>query len=264
MLPTRNELESVIESAIMTELSPQDKTFLKSYDPSKFDRPSVAVDIVIFTLYEKQLKVLLIKRGGPPYEGMWALPGGFVNKGKDKSLEDVARRELLEETGAKAPYLEQLYTFGDNGRDPRDWTLSVSYFALIPYHKTTLTAGSDARETRFWTISNNRVAAKLAFDHKNILKLAIERLRSKMEYTAIAGYLLGDEFTLPDLQETYELILNEKLDKTSFRRGLARYDIVQETGRMAQSKGHRPAKYYRFTKNARDSLFFPRSIVRAS
>ncbi len=248
----------------MPRLTEEDKVFLESYDPSAYDRPSVAVDIVIFTLYQEQLSVLLVQRSSPPFKGLWALPGGFVDKKLDRTLEDVAQRELQEETGTRAPYLEQFHTFGDRERDPRDWTLSVCYFALLPYERIQLRAGSDAGAVRLWKVNDGKVGARLAFDHRRILRFAVERLRSKLEYTAIAGYLLGDEFTLPDLQRTYELVLNEKLDKTSFRRGLARYQIVEETGRMSESRGHRPAKYYRFSKTAKGSLFFPRSIVRSA
>ncbi|VAW74090.1 hypothetical protein MNBD_GAMMA12-2748 [hydrothermal vent metagenome] len=248
----------------MPKLSKKDIAYLKGYKASDYDRPSVAVDIVIFTLHKKQLKVLLIKRAESPYESLWALPGGFVNKVSDKNLEAVAYRELHEETGAKAPYLEQLFTFGSKDRDPRDWTLSVSYFALMAYDDIKLKAGTDASEARLWPVNNGKVSAKLAFDHTKIVNLAVERLGSKLEYSAIAGFLLGGEFTLPELQEVYEIILNEKLDKTSFRRGLAKFDIVQETGRKTESQGHRPAKYYRFNKHAKDSLFFPRSIVRSA
>lgn len=241
----------------------QEKAFLDQYDPGKYDRPSVAVDIVIFSLYEKELNVLLIKRGRAPFIDQWALPGGFVNKKLDQSLLDTAKRELKEETGATPPYLEQLYTFGDALRDPRDWTVSVCFFALIPYDQVHIRPGSDSKEAKWWPVRKNKLKAKLAFDHGQIVKIAIERLRSKLEYTTIAGHLLGSEFTLPQLQEVYEIIMNAKLDKTSFRRSLARAEVVEETGNMEKG-GHRPAKCYRFTANAKKSLFFPRSIVRAA
>lgn len=236
---------------------------LKNYDPSRYDRPSVAVDIVIFSVVEKDLKVLLIKRALAPFKDQWALPGGFVDKQKDVDLHQAALRELKEETAATPAYLEQLYTFGDNQRDPRDWTVSVCFFALMPFESVNLQAGSDSKEAKWWTVKQNQVTCKLAFDHAKIIKIAVERLRSKLEYTAIAGHLLGNQFTLPRLQEVYEIILNTSLDKTSFRRGLARANVVEETGNMVKG-GHRPAKCYRFTKNAKNSLFFPRSIVRAA
>jgi 8-oxo-dGTP diphosphatase len=245
-------------------LTKKDKTDLKQYDSMRFNRPSVAVDITVFTVQDQQLKVLLIQRGAPPFEGKWALPGGFLNKAKDKSLDDAVLRELQEETGAIAPYIEQLYTFGNADRDPRDWTVSVAYFALIAVDKVNLRAGSDAQSTKWWAVRGSKVNAKLAFDHGEILSMAVARLRSKLEYTAIAGYLLGDEFTLPHLQSTYEIILGVKLDKTAFRRNLQRAKIVRETKRMEERKAHRPAKYYQFTKTAKNTLFFPRSILRST
>lgn len=245
-------------------MNKKDKNYLKNFSPTRYNRPSVAVDVVVFTVHEEQLKVLLIKRGVPPFEGKWALPGGFINKAKDKTLDDAVLRELQEETGAIAPYIEQLYSIGNADRDPRDWTVSIAYFALTPYDKVSLKAGTDARQTRWWTVRNTKVNVKLAFDHNDILAMAINRLRSKLEYTAIAGHLLGAEFTLPQLQATYEIILGEKLDKTAFRRNLRRAEVVQETSRIEQQTDHRPARFYKFTKNATGMLFFPRSIVRAA
>lgn len=230
----------------------------------KYDKPSVAVDIVIFTIHENKIKVLLVKRGIEPFKGEWALPGGFVDKKNDNSLEDTALRELKEETGAQAQYIEQLATFGNSKRDPRDWTVSVTYFALMPYEKVKLAAGTDANDAKWWTIHNDKVKTKLAFDHKDILKIAVNRLRSKAEYTSVAGHLLGEEFTLPKLQETIEILLDSKIDKTAFRRNLSKFDIVEDTGRYEPIEKHRPAKLYKFKKGADDSLFFPRSIVRSS
>ena len=245
-------------------MNKKDRDYLNGYTPTRYNRPSVAVDVVVFSVHDARLKVLLVKRGVPPFEGKWALPGGFINKAKDKTLDDAVARELREETGAVAPYIEQLYTFGSIDRDPRDWTVSVAYFALTPYDKVKLTVGGDAQQTRWWPVRDSKVNVKLAFDHKNILDLAVARLRSKLEYTAIAGFLLGTEFTLPQLQSTYEIILDEKLDKTAFRRNLRRAEVVQETARSESQTGHRPARFYQFTKNATRMLFFPRSLVRAA
>lgn len=229
----------------------------------KYDKPSVAVDIVIFTIHEKKIKVLLVKRGIEPFKDSWALPGGFVNKKTDDSLEDTAIRELKEETGADVQYIEQLATFGNSKRDPRDWTISVTYFALMPYEQIKLESGSDASEAKWWTVQTNTVKTKLAFDHKNILKIAIERLRSKAEYTSLAGHLLGEEFTLPKLQETIEILLDSKIDKTAFRRNLSKFEIVEDTGRHEPIEKHRPAKLYTFKKGADNAIFFPRSIMRS-
>ena len=229
----------------------------------EYDKPSVAVDVVIFTIHEKKIKVLLVKRGIQPYKDEWAIPGGFVDKKTDDSLEDTAIRELKEETGADARYIEQLATFGNSKRDPRGWTISVTYFALMPYEDVNLQAGSDAADAKWWPIHSDKVKTKLAFDHKDILKVAVSRLRSKAEYTSVAGHLLGKEFTLPKLQETIEILLDSNIDKTAFRRNLSKFDIVEDTGRQEPIEKHRPAKLYRFKKGADDALFFPRSISRS-
>lgn len=236
---------------------------VENYNPAIYDRPSVAVDVVIFTLHEDMLKVLLIKRGVEPFKGKWALPGGFVDKKKDADLEDAAMRELIEETGVKSPYLEQLYTFGSQSRDPRDWTLSVSYFALIPYDKINLKAGSDAAAVRWWPVKDFKVTASLAFDHKQIVQKAVERLYNKLEYTAIAVHLLPKEFTIAQFQNVYETILGTKLQGKVIRRNIDATGILEETGRLQEGKAFRPAKLYRFNTDAMGGLFFPRSIVKA-
>ncbi len=237
------------------------KDLLKHYGLTRFNRPSVAVDMAVFTVHEEQLKVLLIKRGVPPYVGKWALPGGFINKARDRTVEDTVLRELREETGAIAPYIEQLYTFGSADRDPRDWTVSIAYFALTPYDRVNLKAGTDAQQARWWPVRDSKVNEKLAFDHNKILAMAIARLRSKLEYTAIAGHLLGTEFTLPQLQATYEIILGEKLDKTAFRRNLHRAEIVQETRRTEEGVRFRMLLFHPSHRMPRVRLAFARDAI---
>jgi len=221
------------------------------------------VDVIVFTVADDQLKVLLVKRPGSSaaFPNAWALPGGSMRKHIEvaATLEAVAMRELAAKTGAEAPYLEQLGTFGGQTRDPRSWTISVAYFALIPYDKVQLKP-----EARWWPVHGEAVGTQLAFDHGEILAAAITRLRSKLEYSAIAGHLLGEEFTLPHLQKVYEIILGERLNKQSFRRNVARAGVLEATGRLEESRGHRRAELYRFTKDARSVLFFPRSIVYAA
>lgn len=230
-------------------------------------RPAVMVDIIIFTIHDDELKVLLVKRGAEPFKGQWSLPGGAVKAdiasgNFDESLEAAAKRELQEETNVTAPYLEQVKTYGDAVRDSREWTVSVAYFALMPEHQAFLKAGTDADETKWFAVRGNSVRVSLAFDHKQILADAITRLRSKVEYTAIAAYLLPQQFTLPQLQKVFELLLDEKIEKAAFRRRVASAGIVEEIpGARVEDRPVRPAQLYRFVKKKDKELFFPRSLA---
>jgi 8-oxo-dGTP diphosphatase len=209
-----------------------------------YPRPSVTVDVIIFTLRDDDLQVLLIKRGHPPFENMWAIPGGFV--GIDESLEDAAVRELEEETGVRDVYLEQLYTFGELGRDPRGRVITVAYYALVPADAAQPHAGHDAADARWWSVYD---LPPLAFDHAGILVYALQRLRYKLEYTAVGFELLPGAFTLSELQAAYEIILGEKLDKRNFRRKILNADVIEETGEYRTGEG-RPAKLYHFRDDA--------------
>jgi 8-oxo-dGTP diphosphatase len=200
----------------------------------------LAVDIVIFTIHSAELKVLLVKRGIPPFEGQFAIPGGFVLA--DESLDAAALRELKEETGVADLYLEQLYSFGDPGRDPRGRVITVAYFALISPDRSPLAAGSDAAEARWWSVG---ALPTLAFDHGKILNYALERLRNKLEYTTVGFQLLPPRFTLTELQQVYEAILDKKLDKRNFRRKLALLKVLRPT-REYRRGGRRPARLYQF------------------
>ena len=206
-------------------------------------KPSVTVDVVIMTLRDDELQVLLIKRDIAPYRGRWAIPGGFVHL--DESLEAAARRELREETGVSEVYLEQLYTFGEPGRDPRGRVVSVAYIALVPAPLAVI-AGSDAREARWWPLSQ---LPALAFDHEEILQYALTRLRYKIEYSAIGFRLLPAHFTLTELQQAYEIILGEPLDKRNFRRRIIEAQVIEPTDEIRSGEG-RPARLYRFRRDA--------------
>ena len=210
----------------------------------RYPRPMVTVDMIIFALRSGDLQVLLIKRRHWPFEGMWAIPGGFVEI--DEPLEAAARRELQEETGLTDVYLEQLYTFGDPQRDPRTRVITVSYFALVRAEQQRLHAATDASAVNWFPAYD---PPALAFDHRQILDYAITRLRYKLEYTALAFELLPAEFTLTELQETYEHILNERLDKRNFRRKVLEADILEATSRQRVGE-HRPARLYRFREGA--------------
>lgn len=209
-----------------------------------YPRPSVTVDVIIFTLRDGDLQVLLIKRKHPPFEGMWAIPGGFV--GIDESLQEAALRELEEETGVRDVYLEQLYTFGDPDRDPRGHVITVAYFALVPAHAVRPRAGDDAAVARWWSVYD---LPPLAFDHADILAYALQRLRYKLEYTAVGFELLPETFTLSELQAAYEVVLGETLDKRNFRRRILSARVIEETGEHRTGEG-RPAKLYRFRDDA--------------
>lgn len=215
------------------------------YDPSIFERPSVTVDVVIFSLVGDDLKVLLIKRKIQPYAGIWALPGGFVQI--DESLEDAAERELEEETGVTNVYMEQLYTFGEPGRDPRTRVITVAYFALVPYDAIEHRPGDDAAATSWFSMFK---LPDLAFDHSEILDYAFTRLRYKLEYTSVGFELLPDVFTLSELQKAYEVILGEQLDKRNFRRKILSADILEYTGKKKKDGEGRPAKLYQYRKDA--------------
>lgn len=210
-----------------------------------YPRPALTVDIVIFSLRDDRLQVLLIQRGEAPYKGMWALPGGFVRM--DESLEEAALRELEEETGLEDAYLEQLFTYGEIDRDPRGRVVTVSYFALIPTDKKVrFEGGSDVNRASWFPID---MLPELAFDHAVMVGYALRRLRYKLEYSAVGFELLPDSFTLTELQETYEIILGEKLDKRNFRRRVLEAGVIETTPGMRSGEG-RPARLFRYKPDA--------------
>ena len=200
----------------------------------------VTVDIVIFTIRERALQVLLVKRGVPPYAGQYAIPGGFIRK--EESLEEAAQRELYEETGVRNVFLEQLYSFGDPKRDPRGRVITVAYYALISSEKLSLVAVADAAEAKWFPLDG---LPSLAFDHKQILGYTLERLRNKLEYTTVGFQLLPQKFTLSELQSVYETILGRRLDKRNFRRKIALLGILKPL-REWQRTGRKPAQLFRF------------------
>ncbi len=278
--------------------------FLRNYDADRYDRPSVTVDMLIFTIMnekednyrklpEKSLKLLMVKRGGHPYLGDWALPGGFVSM--DESLEEAAKRELKTETNVDDVYMEQLFTWGSVGRDPRTRVISCSYMALADSSRFEVKAGDDAADAAWFdvryklleerktilekgfindktiridldsdpdsleavikvierydararSVDRQIVSSKgIAFDHALMIGYAIERLRNKIEYTDIAFNLMPELFTLTELQQVYEVILDKELLAAAFRRKIA--DMVTETNQSTKDAGHRPSKLYRY------------------
>jgi 8-oxo-dGTP diphosphatase len=226
-----------------------DEAKAHGYDPNKYERPSVTVDVIMMSVRQGDLHVLLIKRGAWPFEGMWAIPGGFVNP--DESLETAAKRELQEEIGVEDVYLEQLYTFGDPGRDPRTRVITVVYFALLDSERLQVRAADDAVDVGWFPVYQ---LPSLAFDHDKILDYALERLRGKLEYTTIAFSLLSEQFTLRELQRVYEIILHRRLDKRNFRKKILSTGILEDTGAKKMEGTHRPARLYRFNPAAETKL----------
>ncbi len=186
-------------------------------------RPSLTVDVAIFAIRDEQLNVLLVQRAHSPFQGRWALPGGFVEM--DEPLEHAAARELEEETGVDNAYLEQLYTYGDPGRDPRGRVVSVAYFALLPYNSLHQgEAGSDAAQVGWFPVE---AVPELAFDHTEILDYATHRLRYKLETSAVGFQLMPDEFTLSELQHIYEVVLGAKQEPRSFQRHMQKAGFIR-------------------------------------
>lgn len=200
----------------------------------------VTVDIVLFTIRDRQLHLLLIRRLTKPFEGRYALPGGFVLG--NESLEAAATRELGEETGVEKVYLEQLYTFGDPVRDPRGRVITVAYYALVP-HIEALHSSTDAADAAWFAVDK---LPPLAFDHRKIVDYAHQRLRNKLDYTNVGFELLPDKFTLTDLQLVHEAIVGEPIDKRNFRRKIQQQGIVKPTKEW-RSTGRKPAQLFRFS-----------------
>jgi 8-oxo-dGTP diphosphatase len=210
-------------------------------------RMPVAVDLVILTVQQDQLCALLIRRGLQPFLGRWALPGGFVREGE--SLDSAARRELEEETGIKAArvgHLEQLATFSAPKRDPRERVISVAYLALVP-NLPAPKAGGDAHEAQIFPVGSiENELKKLAFDHDEILGVAVERARAKLEYTSLAMQLCAENFTIQELRTVYEAVWGMRLDPANFHRKVTKTEgFVQATNDLVQGGSGRPAALFR-------------------
>ncbi|MEO9532445.1 MAG: NUDIX domain-containing protein [Crocinitomicaceae bacterium] len=246
---------------------------------SKTQNIKLAVDAVVFGYQNNQLYVLLIKQKFGIAKGKWSLPGGFVLN--DESLTQAVERELQEEAGIKVNYLEQLYTFGDDvKRDPRNHTVTVAYFALVNPKKWTLKADTDAEDAQWFPIINDQVvqalpdtepsterrvlsgvevsrsakAIKLAYDHKKIIKVGVERLKGKLTYQPIGFDLLDKEFPFSDLEHLYGTILGKEIDRRNFRKKMLSFDILQETKKMKKVGSGRPAKLFTFNKQKYSAL----------
>lgn len=212
-------------------------------------RPALTTDCVVFGLDEKDVKVLLIRRGLDPYKGKWAFPGGFLLPGE--APDDCARRELQEEAGLSRIYLEQLYTFGRPDRDPREHVVTIAYFALVNLIEHPPTAATDADDAAWFPFDE---VPPLAFDHSEILEVARRRLSAKLRYTPAAFELLPEKFTLPELQSLFERVLGEPLDKRNFRKKLLKLGILIETDEVQQDAARRAARLYRFDRSSYEHL----------
>lgn len=225
-----------------------------------FPRPLASVDVAIFTLDDDALRVLLVQRPrepGEPFPGQWALPGGFVDVERDEDLRACAARKLREKTGVAAGYLEQLGSWGGATRDPRGWSATHAYFALVPAD-TRPAAGANAADAKWLAVGAHGVRQKLAFDHDEILAAAIERLRAKVEYTSLPAYLVPREFTLTELQRAYEVVLGRPLEKSAFRTRVLAAGLVEPVGRRREGP-NRPAELFRLRTPSKPT-YFPRPL----
>lgn len=234
-----------------------------------FPRPLVMVDVVIFTVLQASLHVLLVQRPddlADPAPGRWALPGGFIDVGQDRDLQGCAQRKLREKTGVRTPYLEQLASWGSRDRDPRGWCVTTAYFALVPADACSLRGqesagpGSSLVPVR-WVECGAAMKLRLAFDHREIVQAAIDRLRSKSEYTSLPAFLLTEPFTLPQLQDVFEIVLQRKQNEASFRRRMLDAGFLAEDAPVVISRV-RKAQGWRLADRSRPAVF-PRTFKAA-
>lgn len=229
--------------------------FLASYDTHDYDVPLTTVDVVNFALIDEQLCVQLLHREQHPFLGYWALPGGFVDVEKDADLEATARRILTTKTATVTPYLEQLGGFGDNVRDPRGWSATFVYFALVDITSLAATPA----QGRWWPIAGEAVEPELAFDHARVLAAATERLRNKVSYSSLPVHLLPEQFTLSQCQRVFEIVLGHSLEKSAFRRRLRDAEVVEQIPNAFERGSNRPAALYRL-RAGKKTVFFPGTL----
>ena len=215
----------------------------------EYPRAALTVDCVVFGFDAGALKVLLIERALEPFKGRWALPGGFVRV--DETLEAAARRELVEETGLRDVFLEQLYTFGALGRDPRERVVSVAHYALVKLSDHQAKAATDAAEAEWFAVAK---LPALAFDHAEIVAVTLARLQGKLRYQPIGFELLPPKFTLSELQHLYEAILETPLDKRNFRKKVLDLGLLVPLDETRMAGRHRPAQLFRFDADKYETL----------
>jgi 8-oxo-dGTP diphosphatase len=215
----------------------------------RYPHLAVKTDVVIFTLREERLELLLVKRPRVPFKGEWSLPGGFLDPATD--LDASAMTELEEETGVTGVYLEQLYTFGRPDRDPRERVITVAYYALIPTGKVQIGKAATIQEVGWFAFDK---LPRLAFDHQEIVNMARQRLMAKLDYSTIAFQFLPMQFTLSELQNVYEIIRGEEMDKRNFRKWIAASGLIEDTGSVKKNGSHRPARLYRTRFNGQVAI----------
>lgn len=219
------------------------------------------VDVIIFSALDDALAVLLVQRpsvAGEPCPGQWALPGGFIDVAVDADLVACAKRKLREKAGLRSPYLEQLGSWGSATRDPRAWSTTQVYFALVAAQEVTLAKGGNAADVAWFRVDDVLREPQLAFDHGAILLAGVERLRSKVEYTSLPAFLLTEPFTLPQLQHMYEVVLGRPVDKSGFRTRMLAAQFLEEVGPV-EGDSKRPAMGYRLIDRQAAALF-PRTF----
>lgn len=241
-------------------LNPKMKKPSKSLHILPQERPLTTVDVVIFTIKDEQLQVLLVKRANSaaePFPDTWALPGGFIDVKQDATLQDCALRKLREKTNVQAPYLEQVGSWGGANRDPRGWTATHVYFALLPWQGVKAAAHTNVADTQWFPVEKCK-RMKLAFDHSELFKVTLQRLRDKVEYTSLPAFLLPEPFTLPQLQQMYEIVLGRPVDKSGFRTRMLAAQFLNEVGLVESTSRRAPMGY---TLINRDSpAYFPRTF----
>jgi 8-oxo-dGTP diphosphatase len=227
----------------------EEAAFLERYNPNEFDRPSLAVNITLLTVRERQLEALVIKRTEHPAKGLWSLPGGFV--GMTETLEAAAHRILKAKARLEHPYLEQLFTFGKPNRDPRMRIVSVAHYALVPPDQLQALEDEDVRLAQV-QFENNQIEVHLekekialAFDHLEMIQMTVQRLRGKLDYSPVGYALLPKKFTLRELQDVHETILGRSLNKDAFRRRMLETGALEATGERETGTGFRPAEFYK-------------------
>lgn len=209
----------------------------------EYPRPNLTIDCVVFGLdvEESDLKVMLIQRDIPPFEGRWALPGGFVRI--NETLKETALRELREETGIEKVFLEQLFSFGEVNRDPRERVVTVAYYALVNLNEHRIQATTDARKAAWFSVSD---LPELAFDHDRIVETALKRLKGKVRYEPIGFELLPKKFSMSQLQKLYEIVLERQLDRRNFRKKILSMGLLIDLHEVQEDVSHRAARLYQF------------------
>ena len=231
--------------------------YLNQYDARRFPSPLVTVDSVLFTVHQQALCVLLVERANLPQKGRWGLPGGFIDMAHDDSTRATALRKLTEKTGVSPSWLEQLDTFSGPDRDPRGWSLTVTWFALIAWVdcEPHIASVSDAR----WVPVDKLADFPLAFDHQAIIDAALNRLQQKTKYSLLPVYCLPDTFTHGQLQEATEVILGQPIQRKSLIRRFEASDMFEDTGE-SMATGTRKARLWR-RKPGVDFHLFSRNLL---